>query len=67
MRFMRNSEHQTTERKRSGHSMMEQLHEFPVLIEETNEVLTLFLSKDDMEKASQGYINILLYLNLFNV
>jgi len=37
----------------------QQLYEFPVLIKETNEIITLFLNKNDMEKASQANINIL--------
>lgn len=53
--------------EKENDGMDNQLHKFPVLLEETNEVLTLFLTKSDMEKANQGYINILLYLDLFNV
>jgi len=32
--------------------MEQQLFEFPVLIEENNEVITLFLNKNDMEEVS---------------
>lgn len=40
----------------------EQLHEFPVLLN-NNEVITLFLNKENMEKASQGKNNILIYFD----
>ncbi|KYN02051.1 hypothetical protein ALC62_07167 [Cyphomyrmex costatus] len=33
--------------------MEQQLHEFPVLLEDKNEILTLFLNEEDMAKASQ--------------
>lgn len=46
--------------------MERQLNEFPVLIEESNEIITLFLSQEDMENASQDKINVLFYLDLFN-
>lgn len=42
----------------------EQLYEFPVLIEETNEIIMLFLNENDMEKAKVIliYYFILIYL-----
>lgn len=33
---------------------MEELFEFPILIEEKNEVITLLLSKEKIEKATTG-------------
>lgn len=48
-------------------AMEQQLHEFPVLIEETNELITLFLNNEDMEKANKGKINVLFYRDLCNV
>ena len=41
---------------------VEYLHEFPILIEGTNEVIILFLNKEDIEKATQGKINVLIIL-----
>lgn len=38
----------------------QELHEFPVIIEETNKIITLFLNKTDKEKAIQGKIFIIL-------
>lgn len=38
---------------------MERLYEFPVLIEESNEVITLLLNKEDMKKAEQSKVNLL--------
>lgn len=48
-------------------AMEQQLHEFPVLIEDTNELVTLFLNKEDMKKANKGKINVLFYRDLCNV
>lgn len=39
--------------------MEQQLQEFPVVIEETNEVITLLLSTEDVEKARDGKVNVL--------
>jgi len=50
----------------TGLTMEKELYEFPVLIEETNEIVTLFLSQNEMERANQGNINILFYFDLFN-
>lgn len=46
---------------------VEELHEFPVIIEETNEIITLFLNETDKERAMQGKIYNMYYYDFINV
>jgi len=39
-------------------AMEEELHEFPVIDEEKNEVVTLFLSKDMIDKVTKNTIEL---------
>lgn len=45
---------------------MKELHEFPILIEETNNIITLLLNNEDIERAKRDK-NVLFYIDLFNV
>jgi len=38
--------------------MEEELHEFPVINDEKNEVMTLFLSKNMLDKVTKGTIEL---------
>lgn len=44
--------------------MDQELFEFPVLIEEKNEVINLFLTKEDMAKATKGKIILCVYVDI---
>lgn len=47
--------------------MDKELFEFPVLIEEKNEVINLFFTEEDMEKATKGKIILCIYVDIIMI
>jgi len=48
---------------------LQQLHKFLILLEDKNEILTLFLNEEDMKRWKHAKVKlmVLFYLDLFNV